>query len=221
MSRFLHILSKKLDDDKIAILAWCLMENHFHLLVKADQPALSQFMQRVTISYAQYFNGRHGHVGKVFQNRFHSTDINSESHLLSVVRYIHRNALEAGSGSISDWEWSSYRECIGDDDAVGTRICDVEQTLALFGSKDDFVAFHQDEAVQEDIVSILPYRSRISDAEARRIIEERIGKNYADMLSSTTSQERNERIRMLKHLGLSIRQIERLTGIGRGIITRA
>ncbi|WP_418743026.1 transposase, partial [Enorma massiliensis] len=89
--RFLSILSTKLTDSESRVYAWCLMDNHIHLLLRANSADLSKSMQRIGVSYAQYFNGRHGHVGKVFQNRFNAHPIMGETHLLATIRYIHRN----------------------------------------------------------------------------------------------------------------------------------
>lgn len=122
--RYLATLKNKAGECDVSILAWALMENHEHFLVKADHAALSRLMQRVGVSYAQYFNGRHGHVGKVFQNRFSSEAIETDAHLLSAIRYIHRNAEAAGVMDTATYPWSSYREIVGEDaELEGAGIC--------------------------------------------------------------------------------------------------
>ena len=108
--KFLDVFKSKLDGADITVYAWCLMDNHAHLLLRAQNDALSKAMQRTLVSYAQYFNGRHGHVGKVFQNRFSAQAVESEVHFLAAIRYIHRNAHEAGASNLCDYAWSSYRQ---------------------------------------------------------------------------------------------------------------
>ncbi len=101
--RYLDTLKRMMSEYDASILAWTLMTNHVHLLMKTTSATLSRLMQRVGISYAQYFNGRHGHVGKVFQNRFSSKAIEIEDHLLATIRYIHRNAETAQRASTPDY----------------------------------------------------------------------------------------------------------------------
>lgn len=117
--RYLEFLKSKLEGTDIRVLAWVLMDNHSHLLIQALPSDLSRFMQRLGVSYAQYFNGRHGHVGKVFQNRFSSEAIEDDAYLKAVIRYIHRNPENANLADKETYSWSSYREICG-------RNCDLE-----------------------------------------------------------------------------------------------
>ncbi len=219
--RFLHTLRRKLEGAPAAVLAWCLMGNHIHLLIKAGHQELSTLMQRTCISYAQSFNGRHGHVGKVFQNRFSTTPITTEEHLIDAIRYIHFNALDAGFAHPRDYPWSSYRELAGEGSCwEGAGLCSGKLTLSLFGSKDAFIRSH--EAKRETIgTAWITHRPRMDDVEAANIARRQCGENFPDKLASMEKRERDRELRMLKELGLSIRQIERLTGIGRGIIAKA
>ncbi len=220
--RFLKSLKEKATDSHVSVLAWCLMDNHVHLLVKARSADLSKMMQRLGTSYAQYFNGRHGHVGKVFQNRFSSWAVETDAHLLTVIRYIHRNAEDAGVATPQDYPWSSYREIIGESvDIEGPGLCNVATTIRLFGSIDEFRKFHEIENEQDGFTRIDAYRPRLSDDDAREIVTRHYGVEFSDRLASLPKQERDEALRLLKDLGISIRQLERLTGIGRGPIARA
>jgi len=91
--------------------AYALMTNHAHLLgCAASDASLSTVMQSVTGAYAQRFNRRHGRVGHVFQGRFYSSRIHSDSYLLEAVRYIHLNPVRAGMvKEPSAYPWSSHR----------------------------------------------------------------------------------------------------------------
>lgn len=219
---FLKTLKEKSTDSYVFILAWCLMENHVHLLVKARQADLSKMMQRLGTSYAQYFNGRHGHVGKVFQNRFSSQAVEADAHLLTAIRYIHRNAEDAGTTAPQDYPWSSYREIIGENvDVEGLGLCDVATTIGLFGSIEEFKRFHEVEDEWDGFARIDTYRPRLSDDDAREIAIKHYGVNFSDHLASLPKKERDDALRLLKDLGISIRQLERLTGIGRGPIAKA
>jgi REP element-mobilizing transposase RayT len=90
-------------------VAHCLMNNHLHLVVGPGPRGISRLMHRVLGPYAQWFNHRHGTVGHLFQDRFGSRLIDSEQDLLSVVRYVHRNPVEAKMvARAEDWRWSSH-----------------------------------------------------------------------------------------------------------------
>jgi REP-associated tyrosine transposase len=89
--------------------AYCLMTNHFHLLVETPRPNLSAGMQRLKCEYAAYFNERHSLVGHLFQQRFGSRLIETEEHLLEALSYIAFNPVRAGlCEHPSEWPWSSF-----------------------------------------------------------------------------------------------------------------
>src|SRR4051794_20273730 len=89
-------------------LAFCLMDNHFHLLIEMTHPNLSVGMRRLLAPYARLFNERHQGAGYVFQGRYGSKRIRDEVHLITTIRYIARNPVEAGlCASEHDWPWSS------------------------------------------------------------------------------------------------------------------
>ena len=89
--------------------AWCLMTNHFHLLVEVPELTLSRGMQRLNSTYAAYFNARFSHVGHLFQQRFISRLIDSEEYFAEALRYIAFNPVRAGLCDYpADWAWSSF-----------------------------------------------------------------------------------------------------------------
>lgn len=94
--------------------AYCLMNNHYHLLIETPEPNISAGMQRLNGAYAQEFNKRHKRSGHLFQGRFHSTIIDREAHLLEACRYIVLNPVRAGLCTDPlAWPWSSYRPTAG------------------------------------------------------------------------------------------------------------
>jgi putative transposase len=89
--------------------AYCLMTNHFHLLVETPERNLSSGMQRLKSGYAGYFNERHSLVGHLFQQRFGSRLIEGEEHLSETLRYIALNPVRAGlCAHPAEWPWSSF-----------------------------------------------------------------------------------------------------------------
>lgn len=90
-------------------LAYCLMTNHFHLLIETPAPNLSLGMHRLNGEYARYFNERHSVDGHLFDRRFGSRLIETEEYLADALRYIASNPVEAGlCAHPRDWRWSSF-----------------------------------------------------------------------------------------------------------------
>ena len=95
-------------------MAYCLMDNHVHLLLETPQPNLGIGMQRLHGTYARRLNDRHRRVGHVFQGRFGSVRVRSDAQLWTVVAYIARNPVEGGlCRAPGDWRWSSHRATAG------------------------------------------------------------------------------------------------------------
>jgi putative transposase len=114
------------------IWAWCLMDNHFHLLVETVKPTLSRGMREVNGVYTQRFNRRHRRVGHVLQGRYKAVLVDRDSYLLEVSRYVVLNPVRAGQvRSAGEWRWSSYRAIVGR--AAAPPWLAVDETLALFG----------------------------------------------------------------------------------------
>ena len=91
-------------------LAYVVMTNHFHLVVRLRAANLSTGMHLINHRYAVRFNGRYGHQGHAFEARFATRLIEREAHLLEVLRYVPLNPVRAGLCSDpADWEWSSFR----------------------------------------------------------------------------------------------------------------
>jgi len=114
---FVERLSKLLIATGTECLAWALMSNHFHLLLRPQSTKLSVFMRRLLTGYAVVFNLRHGRSGHLFQNRYKSIVCEEDSYLLELVRYIHLNPLRAGlveSLDILDsYPWSGHAVILG------------------------------------------------------------------------------------------------------------
>ena len=95
-------------------LAYCLMGNHYHLLLHTRRANLSALMRHVNGVYTQAFNRRHGKVGHLYQGRFKAILVNREAYLLEVCRYVELNPVRAGMVTApQDWAWSSYRAHAG------------------------------------------------------------------------------------------------------------
>jgi len=112
--RFFDIYSDIVDRLGWATFAWCLMGNHFHLVVETPDPNLSEGMRLLNGIYTQYFNKNHGRVGHLFQGRFRSIVVEKNRYLLELIRYVVLNPVRSGRiDAPGDWRWSSYRATAG------------------------------------------------------------------------------------------------------------
>ncbi len=96
------------------VLSYCLMGNHFHLVLHTRQANLSRLMRHLNGVYTQAYNRRHGLVGHLFQGRFKAILVDRDAYLLALCRYVERNPVAAGMVvAAGDWPWSSYRAHVG------------------------------------------------------------------------------------------------------------
>lgn len=210
---FLELLAKACEKGGVHVIAYCLMSNHVHLLLEDAEGRLGEVMKSVLTGYAQRFNKLGDRVGHVFQQRFKSQPIEDEGYLLRAIRYIHNNPAKAGICAARDYPWSSYHEYVG-----VPVLVDATLALELCGGVEGFVAF----SASEDEEGYRFYeRTRLSDAEARQLASGILGEIALTDLKALERGRRNALLFELKDAGLSISQIQRLTGIGRGVIARA
>lgn len=112
--KLLNLLAKEIRQQGWLCHAYCLMNNHYHLLVETPEPNLSTGMRRLNGTYTQAFNRRHQRVGHLFQGRYKSILVDKQSYLLELCRYIVLNPVRANLvEQAGDWSWSSYAASLG------------------------------------------------------------------------------------------------------------
>ena len=113
-SHFLEIFSDAVARHGLVCHAYCLMTNHYHLLIETPEANLSRGMHLLNGVYTQWFNHRHKRIGHLLQGRFKAILIEKESYLLELARYIVLNPVRAKMvRTVRDWPWSSYRATSG------------------------------------------------------------------------------------------------------------
>jgi len=111
---FLDILSQVVERYKWICHAYCLMNNHYHLIIETPEANLSRGMRQLNGVYTQKFNWRHHRVGHLFQGRYKAILVERETYLLELTRYVVLNPVRAGFvDDPKDWPWSSYRATVG------------------------------------------------------------------------------------------------------------
>ncbi len=129
--KFLALLSSARRDFGWEIHGYCLMGNHYHLLIETPQGDLSRGMKALNGRYAQWFNGRHRRRGYLLEGRFRSVLVQKEGLLLELQRYVVLNPVRAGLVErAGDWKWSSYRATAGLSEAP--EWLETDWTLAQF-----------------------------------------------------------------------------------------
>jgi REP element-mobilizing transposase RayT len=130
--KFLGLLSEVCRRFNWLCRAYCLMENHYHLLIETPEANLSQGMRQLNGVYTQSFNRLHNRVGHVFQGRYKAILVQKESYLLELARYIVLNPVRAQMvRSAKDWPWSSYRAAAGL--VQPSQWLEIDWILAAFG----------------------------------------------------------------------------------------
>jgi REP element-mobilizing transposase RayT len=111
--KFLFYVSSAKEKLDFYLYAYCLMNNHYHLLLETNQPNLSKIMQYINTSYTVYYNVKRKRCGHVFQGRFKSIIVDKDAYLKELTRYIHLNPVRAKMvKSPADYRWSSVHEYI-------------------------------------------------------------------------------------------------------------
>jgi REP element-mobilizing transposase RayT len=132
---FLDRLGKNLDRTQCQCLAWALMSNHYHLLVRVGPLPLAKLMAPVLGGYGGYYNRRHRRSGYVFQNRFKSILCQEDSYLLELIRYIHLNPIRAAMvrdlTSLNGYSWTGHAGMLG---RLKQSWHDTHAVLELFGN---------------------------------------------------------------------------------------
>ena len=111
---FVALMAKACDRLPMRILAYCLMPNHFHLVLwPYGDRDLSRWMQWLLTSHVRRYHRRRGTSGRIWQGRFKAFPIQKDAHLLTVMRYVERNPVRANLvSSAADWKWSSHSQSV-------------------------------------------------------------------------------------------------------------
>ncbi|RHW42886.1 transposase [Neobacillus notoginsengisoli] len=223
---FLRILRRYKEQSGVNVYAWCVMGNHVHLLLKEGEEGISLTMKRLGISYAQYYNGKYGTNGHLFQDRFRSENVESVASLLRVVRYIHQNPVKAGLVRRNEeWKWSSCRAYY-DPEHYMRKWLDGDYILGLLpGSPETALKIFKAFTDQPNNDEFLEYdtgtRRKIPDEEASKEIKKLIGQLEIPQIKSLPKPQRDHILRKIKTIqGITQRQAARIIGISPNLVFR-
>ncbi len=132
---FLKRIKDQLAKSSMQSYAWCIMGNHFHLLLQTGRTRLSEFMRRLLTSYAVYYNAKHKRSGYLFQNRYKSIICDKDRYLLLLIRYIHLNPVKANIihiDRLNKYKWTGHKELMGN---ATEGIIERKEVLGFFGNR--------------------------------------------------------------------------------------
>ena len=138
--KFKQRVRELLPNNTFSLISYCLMPNHFHLLIRQNtELPVTALMRRLGTSYSMYFNRKYQRVGGVFQDQYKMVLVDDNRYLIWLSAYIHQNPKVANLASnLKDYPWSSYNEFLGQSTLA---ICDKNIILQQFANLDEYSNF--------------------------------------------------------------------------------
>lgn len=223
--KFLETILRYKQTSEMKVFAWCLMNNHVHLLLKEGNEELSLTLKRITVSFVHYYNSKYRTTGHLFQDRYRSENVDSRRYLFTVIRYIHQNPVKARITQQADeWNWSSCHDYYGEN-SCPEGLLDYDFVLGLVSNdvkqaRESFKEFN--ERKNSDVCLEQEYKVRMTDEEARWAIRDILGIIEIAQVKSLPRMQRNNLLMKVKGLeGVSQRQAARILGVSASLINRA
>jgi len=212
-TKILKLLKETKDEIAFSIIAYCVMDNHFHLLAKIGNEDLKEIMKKLNVKYALYYNRLEDRYGYVFQDRFKSEAVENEKYFLGVLRYIHNNPLKANlTDNIINYQWSSAKDYFyNNTDLIDENY--MNYILNLFKTKDFFLVFHKS---FDDNLYLDTKEEQIINKQliVQREIEEFIN-NYGIVDKSQITFKMKEELakKLIKHNIITIKEVAGLCNL--------
>ena len=142
-TEILKLLKEIKEEINFSVIAYCVMDNHLHLLAKMGDEDLKNIMKKLNVKFALYYNRLENRYGYVFQDRFKSEAVEDERYLLGALRYIHNNPIKAAmTDNIINYQWSSAKDYFNKNiDLIDENF--MNYILNLFKTNNDFLIFHK------------------------------------------------------------------------------
>lgn len=224
--RFIDTLYEKKQGHRFYLHAFCLMDNHVHLMISEGDEDIGTTMKRITVSYVYYFNKKYERVGHLFQDRFKSEAIEGDSYVISLVRYIHQNPVKATMVKTADeYRWSSCNSYLNTDtENLFTKILDMDTVLGLYSSDREKAKklFAKDLNVQspEAFLDLQEEEKVIAEEAAKALFDTILLEHQIDRNNYTKTQLTTAIKELKDATNLSIRKISSITGMSKDKINQ-
>jgi REP element-mobilizing transposase RayT len=219
-TKFIQIIQRYQGICEYKIYAYCLMSNHLHLLLMEGKEPLETVMRRLCGSYVFWYNKKYGRAGYLFQDRYKSEPVENDMYFLTVLRYIFHNPIKAGIVTeIHNYKWTNYIDYMKGTNQTEINFVlntfHIDREKAIEGFVEHINTKNDDKCLE------IQEKKLLTDDDARKIIKAHCQIEQTIDIQDFDIIKRNLYLKDLKNrYGLSIRQIERLTGISRGVIQR-
>ncbi len=191
------------------------MGNHLHLLLKINETPLESVMKRIITKFVYFYNTKYARIGHLFQDRYKSEPVEDDEYLLQAVRYIHQNPVKAGMcAKPGDYVFSSYNEYMYGQAEI--EVTDTEFVLSIM-PKPQLEEFHKRSDNGINFIDVSVSKKRVTEQEAVKTVKEVYNEYLISDLNQCSKQQQYDISAVLKQKELSVRQIERLTGISHWI----
>ena len=224
----LRRLERILPEASMCCFAWALMPNHVHLVVRTGDTSLARVMARLGTGYAREFNRRHDRVGYLFQNRYKDFPVDDETHLRTLVGYVHLNPVRAGivAGlrALSRFPWTGHAALLG---GARRSFHAVEPALALFSDSPRQAREHLLEWMRRaDDVALLNHEADPRVAALIRAVAREAGLSPRAIVGRGRRPELSDARARVAHracdrLGLPQVEVARALGLSEGAVSRA
>ena len=212
-TRFLASLSHAREGDAFLLYAYCLMGSHAHLLIREASVPLETAFKRIGASYARYYNAKYNQTGRLFQDRFQSEALNDNPHFLDAMRFICQNPVKAGlSKNMFSYPW------LGCSGVTESRDLLYSPDVMKEEKRRELVTFLRAPCEFEHLEVKGP--GRLPDDKAEEQLA-RIANLPPAEIASLDKAKRKAILRMAHDAGISIRQLARLTGLGKTVVEHA
>ena len=196
---------------KVMIYAYCLMNNHVHLVIEINKDKLSKMMKCLNVSYALYFNNKYSRAGVLFQNRFKSKCIYNQKYFLDVCRYVEQNPEKAGICITEKYKWSSYHEYIGNEEIINKK--KIMDTFGNDVNKYIFFTTKGKSSNREDFMEF-EIRNKMQDEELTELLVKELKLKNISEFKQLNNEEFKKGLEFLKNLKYTkLRQISRVIGM--------
>jgi putative transposase len=230
---FVSTMAIKNMERRFAVYAYCLMDNHVHLIIYEGEEGISRIMKRIQVSYVYYFNKKYGRSGHLFQDRFKSEAVEDEQYLLTAIRYIHHNPVKAQIVSHpSEYRWSSYNLYLGNAAGYPKNLVEVGPVLTMFADNPQravqlFALFSAQQA-EEVFIEYQDNSDQDKEiktaSEAESYIVEFLNQSHIERTQLHDVNYKTARYELILELkrrsNLSNRQIAALLNVNRNIVQR-
>lgn len=218
--KFLFYLSDCKTKYDIDIYAYCLMDNHIHLLIHSSYENLSSFFQSLGTLFVHWYNNKYSRSGHLFQDRFFSVAVENKTQYLSTLTYIHNNPVKASVCRFpSEYRWSSFNAFYGQKNPL----VNTSYSYDIAGSKDLLIKYFSCDDATDDSILTDPHQEAkhfITDEMALVIFKAVTQLSSTSDTCNLTKSQRNAFIRELHQHGLNHKQISRIMDISVSTVKR-